>query len=532
REELSSWPKILNRLQQMGAYLSDNEERNERAFVRFRSTLKNAKRITIAKATGWRTKRHKAFVTNFGVVGQCETAVCPPSVSIPVSRNCRGTLANWQKYVATPAAYSSRIGIGILAGLAAPLLDFVDRPSFGLMIFGHGDDFGHGSKTGKSTMQVAAGSTVGFGREQDLPNFGTSELALAEIFSASNDLMLPVNELGLLKGSAQDRYRALMHLAYMLGEGRGTTYSSYAQTAMDIGPMEWRTIVIGSTEQSVDEIAKDARHTRPAGAAVRLVDLPAMAPGSPDIFDLAPATIKPAERAAWFERQCKNLRKHSARNHGVALTHFLEYVIQHRREIEEKLNRYNAKFVDKVAAAETDPLVRHLAVCFGHLDGAGMIGVEAGTLPWSRRQVRRFVMRCYRDARKSLKLQSDRLGQALTRLRKLAGSKRLMVLGTKNPSRHQSLGDGFLKYKAGVCRIVIRGEAFKRWFPDPREPALVLRWLAARGGLMVRGGVPPSGTSIVWAESQPDWPDRKRRRSVVVDLPISFLKTGTWPDAE
>lgn len=535
RDELDVQSKLLKRLKRHGAYFSDDATINNQAFVQFQSTLVEPKRFTVAKSTGWRTKEHQAFVTNSSVIGRCQTKIRPPAISIPMQRNRCGTLKKWQRRVAKPAAYSSRMGIGIIAGLAASLLDFVDLPSFGLMIFGRGDDgFGHGSKTGKSTMQVTAGSTVGFGREQDLPNFGSTELALAELLSASNDLMLPINELGLLKGSAQDRFRSLMRVAYMVGEGRGTTYSSYAQTTMGVGAMEWRTIVIGSTEQSIDDIAREAGHPRPAGAAIRLIDLPAVAPKSPDIFDLVPQTINPTERAAWFERQCKNLRKHCAVNHGVALTHFLEYVIEHRREIRRQLNRYNEKFVAKVAASETDQAVRHLAKCFGHLYGTGMIGIQSGTLPWSGRQVRQFAIRCYRDARTSFSLESDLLAEGLKRLRKMSRGKRLNVLGSRDPSSPQSLkdADGFIRCKGDGCRIVIRGQAFKRWFRDAREPAMVLRWLAARGGLAASHGKPPAGTSIVWAESQVDWPDRTRPRSVVLDLPVSFLKTGTWPQSD
>jgi Domain of unknown function (DUF927) len=272
RDELDVRPKLLKRLQRHGAYFSDDDTINDLAFGHFQSSLKEPKRFTVAKSTGWRNRKHKTFVTTTRVLGRYPKKIRPPFIPFPMPRNCSGTLNNWQIQVAIPAAYSSRMGIGILAGFAAPLLDFADLPSFGLMIFGHGSDgFGHGSKTGKSTMQVCAGSTVGFGRERDLPNFGSTELALAELMSASNDLMLPINELGLLKGDTRDRYRALMRVAYMLGEGRGPTYSTYAQTTMNIGATEWRTILIGSTEQSIDHIAREAGQTRPAGAAIRLI---------------------------------------------------------------------------------------------------------------------------------------------------------------------------------------------------------------------------------------------------------------------
>ena len=63
--------------------------------------------------------------------------------------------------------------------------------------------------------------------EKELPNFRTTDTAFGELPAAFNDMVMLINELGLLKGSAKDRYERMRDLSYGLAEGRGTTYSKF-----------------------------------------------------------------------------------------------------------------------------------------------------------------------------------------------------------------------------------------------------------------------------------------------------------------
>ena len=107
------------------------------------------------------------------------------------------------------AKFSSRMVFAISAAVAAPLLGMAQLPSFGIIVHGPG-------KAGKSTMLLAAASVIGYGREQDLPNFRATDAAFGEIPAAFNDSFLPLNELGLLKGSATEKYHRFRDLTYGL----------------------------------------------------------------------------------------------------------------------------------------------------------------------------------------------------------------------------------------------------------------------------------------------------------------------------
>jgi hypothetical protein len=167
------------------------------------------------------------------------------------------------------------------------------------------------------------------------------------------------------------------------------------------------------------------------------------------------------------------------------------------------------EFQNRVIEAEDDAAVRHLAKCFGHVYAAAIIGAGSGTLPWPAKTIRKCVERCYRDARCELNTETDVLRQGMTVLReKIRTLPRATGCGLES-------AEGF---RAGGMskRTTIRAEAFKGWFPDVRQPNLVLKFLRSKNVLPSRP-TPKPGTAIVWAESQPEWPDGSRRRSIVID---------------
>lgn len=51
---------------------------------------------------------------------------------------------------------------------------------------------------------LGAASVVGIGDEDRLPNWNATPAALLESCKAFNDQIMPLNELGLLKGKAED----------------------------------------------------------------------------------------------------------------------------------------------------------------------------------------------------------------------------------------------------------------------------------------------------------------------------------------
>jgi len=374
-------------------------------------------------------------------------------------------------------------------------------------------------------LLTVAGSVIGFGSEQDLSNFRTTDAAFGEVPAAFNDMLLPLNELGLLKGSVADRNQRMRDLSYGFAEGRGTTYSKLASID-DVGVgRRWRSIALGTGEEAIDEISTAAGTTRMTGASIRWIDQPAVRKGAEDIIDRCPDKID--DRRTWVRQRCKAFRRACRTNHGVAIKHFIERVIKHRRTIKVDLQSLTDQFVEKEIREGDGPAVQHLAMCFGHLEAAGILGVRFKTLPWSEKVVRSCVRRCYRDARRALRTETDLLRQGLRVLWKKLDGEGLVDLTppTRVPEHAFKAGDGYFQKTQLGLEATIRAGRFKMWFKDPRQPAIVLRWLYAKSALSTKGSPPAKpGTGIVWAESQPQWPGGSRPRSIGIDLSWKLLE--------
>jgi len=509
--KLDDRKSLVKILTNSGAYFGTDQEANERALRHLLASRRKAKRFNFAARVGWYGDRYRTFVLPNQVIGvsNSHVPIRSPRFTQRHAGGRRGTHKEWLRTVAAHARFSSRMVLGISAALAAPLLRIARLHSFGILVHGRG-------KAGKSTMLVAAASVGGYGREQDLPNFRASDAAFGEIPAAFNDSLLPLNELGLLKGSASQKYLRLRDLTYGFAEGRGTTYSQLAPIAQASRELDWLSILVATGEEASNDIARDAHDCRMEGETIRWIDLAATRNGTLHIFDRIPKKVPEATRAKWAEQRCAMIRAGCRRNHGVTIHQFIELVIENRKAVQKEIKALREKFMNRVLDTNDGPVVRHLAKCFGHIYAAAVIGVNFGTLPWSKKTVRTSIERCYRDARRELNTETDLLREGLTIMHA-----KIRALLKANGADLMS-EDGFVKggkpHRATIC-----AEVFKGWFSDVRQPNIVLTFLRTKNALPSRR-MPTPGTGIVWAESQPTWPDGNRRRSIVIEERRGQLK--------
>ena len=430
-----------------------------------------------------------------------------------------GTHEGWVNQVARPAMHSSRMILGICAGFAAPLLKLANAESFAIYLTGP-------STVGKSTITLAAGSVVGFGTTGDLPTFRATNAGLAELFAEFNDSVLPLDEFGMLEGSANERRRRQRELTFGFAGGQSKTYSKFASRHRSAS--RWRSIILANGEEASDDVAMKAGEIRIGGELKRWVEVPAVRKGEPDVFDLAPNFDTPEERAAWFDEQCAKIRKGCRHDHGVAHRHFVKRVIRKSKIVRAEVGSLRDIFVMKVSKGETDQVVRHLAKSFGHMYAAGVIAVRLGTVPWSEKLVLKCVVRCYHAARRRIKTEADLLRVALRRLHERIADPAAILPAEKTLSpKRLAQADGYRGKGAAKDTITVRAHAFKTWFDDPRHAKLVLDFLKAQGCLPGKAESPTSGTAIVWAESQPTVARRTARAVDRHHLPSGFLSEGS-----
>jgi hypothetical protein len=518
-------------LENAGAYLPASERKCRAAIGGLSSAIDGAKRWKYAARLGW-CSNHRAFVLPDHVIGQHRTNVriLPPRrQKFEVAR--KGSHKAWVRSVAEPARFSSSMILGICMALAAPLLGFMDLHSFGILLSGP-------SKGGKSTALVVAASVMGIGREEDLPNFRTTDLALGEIPTAFNDTLMPINELGLLKGNAKTRQERLRDLSYGLAEGRGTTYSKFVSLDNGAGGERWRTVALARGENAMEDIAIVAGVVRATGESIRWADVCGVRRGTNDIFDRCPEAISGDDRTAWVRQKCRNLRHGAARNHGVAIDHYVKRVIKRRRKIARWLRPLIEEFIQAVGEKGDDPAVRHLAGCFGLIRAAGILGVRFRTVPYSEKLIDRSIRRCYRAAKRGLRTETDLLREGLRRLRvKLSSGAIVVTNGTDKPRSSFKGVDAYKDETASKPTVTIRAEKFKAWFDDPRQPALVLRSLQSKKALLTHPRqigcsqpkkLAPNGASLSQAHRQTALNSQNLCDEVLGAKPIARAYGGPW----
>jgi hypothetical protein len=370
--------------------------------------------------------------------------------------------------------------------LAALLLEFLDFHSFGILLSGP-------SKTGKSTALLVAGSVMGISREEDLPNFRTTDAAFGELPAAFNDLLMPINELGLFKGSAKERFERVRDLAYRFAEGRGTTYSKFVSQVDGSCRDRWSSLGFASGEGTMDQIALAAGETRSIGESIRWIDQSATLCGAADIFDRCPKMVLADGRTRWAKQQCQRLRRAAANNHGVALDHHIRQVIKSRRKISTWLQPLIDEFVKSVVDPADEPAVQHLAACYGLVRAGGILGARFGTLPYSERFIDRCIKRCYRAAERGLRTEADLLRSGIRRLKaKLKASKMPTVVGKKRPPADAfQIADCYSDCSASLTILTIRAEKFKKWFDEPAPTRARSTVAAVQEGVAVQAN--PSG---------------------------------------
>jgi putative DNA primase/helicase len=517
RSDLDDMKVLRKTLTNAGCYFSKKQVRSKAALANLTKSAGAGDRWKLAARTGW-YEGHRQFVHPDDVIGKLRghISIKPPATrgeSHTSALEIRGSHKEWVRSVATPAQGSSRMVLGICMSLAAPVLDFEGLNSFGILVHGPG-------KAGKSTMLLVAGSVIGFASERDLPNFRSTDAALGEMPASFNDMLLPLNELGLLKGGTTERSSRIRDLTYGFAEGRGTTYSKFSPMHKSNDKWKWRSILLATGEEAIEQISEEAGHTRASGEAIRWIDLRATRKAAEDIFDMAPKMLTGQTRKTWVIKQCVALREGCCTHHGVAFRHFIRHIIENRKTIKKDLSDLADQFVKNVTDQSDGHAVHHLAMCFAHIAAAGVLGVRFGTLPWTERFVVKCIKRCYRDARRALRTENDLLREGLRILKDGIRAKLLKVASKKsNSGSAWKAADGYREKSNHGTRVTIRGEAFKSWFTDQRQPAIVLRWLYSKNALCSKRG--PSGNSapaITWAESQPLWPDGSRPRSIILEL--------------
>jgi putative DNA primase/helicase len=235
-------------------------------------------RIRDVLRMGWQDGRYVSLDRVIGT-GAEQLRLDPENADAAAKFDVRGTLKSWQRHVAPLCSTSSRLILGICAGLTAPLLDITGIEGGGLHYVGP-------SSIGKTTILRGVASMMG-GNEY-VQSWSTTLAAAEELAIGHCDCLLCLDELKQLHENPVEGARRGGALVYMMANGKGKRRSLYYRQQTGVGQYRWRVMVLSTGEQSLEQHARAGEQTRLPGETVRLIDVPADAGAGLGIYETLP----------------------------------------------------------------------------------------------------------------------------------------------------------------------------------------------------------------------------------------------------
>jgi hypothetical protein len=502
RSLLNNYRRLIDELEDHGAKIRPGS--NRKIIARRLSTLAE-------------TARHKFRVKDFG--WQSDGSFI--SFAFKVTRSILRRSLHRCQPIGNISMYGDHSVIGkkqvfsICATFAAATLKLSDLNSFGFMLVGP-------TKAGKSSIQLAAGSVIGFYEEKHLPNFRITEAALEELTASFNDHAVIVNEAELLPGETKElRVRTLRSFAYRLAEGQSKGFSQTIHRPRTF----YRTIFIGSIENLSVPKQDLILPNRISGSEVRLFDISAVKKGAADVFDRAPKTLHSAERTKWVDDKFRAIRNGSLNNCGVAYLPFIRHLVKEPKAARIFLNKEALRFFNSIVSPNEEAAIRHIAKYFATIVAAGLLAVELGILPWSRNRVISSAKRCFSRAVKLLPTDANALRQACQcLLGEFKAGGLVKHSGKRKPNADLDVAKGYYTGSGKHRLVTIRGKAFIDLIGSHDLAFQLLEKWNQAGLILSARRKAKHQRSLKDFEAQDKWPNGSRPRSIQIRWNFKKLK--------
>ena len=430
------------------------------------------RRCDIALRTGWFGER---YVLPDQIIGSGDREIMyqPTVQRRSVERHTSGRLAGWKQHVAIPLTHSSRGILSIGVSFAALIIGLTDTESGGFHLFDER------SSVGKTTLLLAANSVIGSGRTADLLHWDITATGQSEIAAEHCDMVLALDETARLSDDPKDAASAARKASYMLASGVGRIRSVFFGDRGNL--CSWRVLFLSSGETGISELAHKAGRGRLKGDQVRLIDVPAVVDPRFGVFESLPDGFTAS-------RLLREVRKACARYYGTPGRAFLKDLIAGLETHRPRLLHWCTKF-DKIADVPEDNWERRFSSRFALAYAALRLAAKFDIVPWTRKQIRRAIISCYRDARRAVpdaeKLTTAAVATVRRKLRKARGF--LDLRNTTVPSRRSKLrrARGFIKRdRHHGTYFVIQPTTIRAWIGERVSLALVLERLKKSGDLI------------------------------------------------
>jgi hypothetical protein len=344
----------------------------------FLGRVRSVRHIRCVERAGW---HDAAYVLPTGKVFGGAPLVMQSGNSVALETYAaRGTLEDWKHGVAHYAVGNDRLMFAISEGFAAPLVEIVNVPSGGIHFFGK-------SQIGKTTMQLCAGSIYGPGElGRQVRGWRATANGLEGVAAERCDGLVPLDD----TSQAEDP-KDVVTIVYMMANQQGKARAN--RTGAAVPPLTWRVMVISSGEKTIAATLAEAKRKLPAGAEVRMLNIPADAGTGHGVWQ----TLHDKPNGAALS---DHLRDASKQYCGVAGPLFLERLVELRQRdparLAAMLRASMEEFVKSVVPEDADGQVHSAAGRVGLIAAAGELAVRFGLLPWEPGAAKAAAQACFK----------------------------------------------------------------------------------------------------------------------------------------
>lgn len=319
----------------------------------------------------------------------------------PTSADCaavlteKGTLAEWQANVATPALHSKRLMFGLSVALAAPLLQILDLPCVTFHLNGTSGD-------GKSSILMAMASV--YGDKERVTGWDKTKNGFEAVAVRHNNQPLIIDEIG--QGEAE----SLNYVAYQLNNGVGKDRMTRT-TAWRKAP-RWSLIALSAGEFPLSEMkrlkSRNGRAHTATGERVRFICIPCDAGQGLGVLDSLPGGMTDDKAANDAQRVALLARVSSFKATGVAGHKYLMELMQDVRDngreaLKAQYREFEEEFIARVGRGGLAPTERRVIRHFAAVAFAGELGIDYGVFgtEWQENDALDAAITCFEAWRNS-----------------------------------------------------------------------------------------------------------------------------------
>jgi putative DNA primase/helicase len=333
-----------------------------------------AKRVRVTNKTGWHGEGDAAvFLLPQGAIGDAgEEWIYDSQQPNATTFKRKGTLEAWRDNVAALCVGNSRLVFAVSISFAAPLRYLMDIKDLG------GFHYRGQSSDGKSTALRLAGSVCG--GPDYMQRWRATDNGLEALAMQHCDAPLLLDELKQLDPKTAGE------AAYMLANGAGKARSNEKGSARKAA--QWRLIFLSAGEVGLSQHMLDANKRVHAGQEIRMADIPADAGANLGVFENLHGHDNGNEFA-------KAIAREISLHYGVAFPAFLEWVIDHREDVTDKLHAAINGFDKGLLTDAASGQARRVASIFALVGAAGELASMAGMTGWQQGEAFKAAKTCF-----------------------------------------------------------------------------------------------------------------------------------------